>query len=443
MDGLIPTFQRRDHIPPIENEQMLNSHSTVMPVPERVIIPLQDTPEDAYQIFVNVGDQVKTGQEIGTIGKTSGALSVHATVSGEVVAVGEMFHPLVQHVASVEIKSDGLDTCEVHQCFKDSKITDPFHFLRKMGVPLGYRRIRDITTFIINFTEFEFCFNSRERIVIEHPEKVVEGVRLLTSATGAKAVFVVQKHQKDVLSVLKNLCVVTPKTEIKLVPEPYPDTLRELVYQKSVIDEKGGGAKKPIHKIMFVNPDIMVAIHDAFYLGLPFINEFLSIVGSAVRTPQNAWVRMGTLLSDVIKYAGGNTENTRRVTIGGALMGRPQFSLEVPVIRKTRGIYAAIALTFQEERKSRFYRRGPCVRCGKCVDVCPASIVPNDIAERIEHRRFEEAAELGLFSCLECGLCYYVCPSIIPLVELIKLGKLKLKGRDSLLIFNSYKTHSY
>jgi len=141
LDGLIPTFQRREHIPPIENEQMLNSHSTVMPAPAKVIIPLQDTPEDAYQIFVSVGDQVKTGQEIGTIGKTSGALSVHATVSGEVVAVGEMFHPLVQHVASVEIKSDGLDTCEVHQCFKDSDITDPFEFLRVMICRLIYHSL--------------------------------------------------------------------------------------------------------------------------------------------------------------------------------------------------------------------------------------------------------------------------------------------------------------
>jgi len=443
LDGLIPTFQRRDHIPPIENEQMLNSHSTVMPVPDKVVIPLQDTPEDSYEVFVSVGDRVKTGQEIGTIGKGAGSLSVHATVSGEVVAVGEMFHPLVQHVASVEIKSDGLDTSEVHQCFKDSSITDPFDFLRKMGVPLGYRRIRNISTFIINTTEFEFCFNSRERIIIEHGKKIAEGARMLVSSTGAKVVFLVEKRHKNILKVLKNFCSVTPKTEIKLVSEPYPDTLRELVRQKSLIDEKNGNDKKAIHKTMFVNPDILVAIHDACYLGLPFINEFLSIVGSAVRTPQNAWVRMGTSLSDVIKYAGGNIENTRRVTIGGALMGRPQFSLDVPVIRKTRGIYAAIALTFQEERKSRFYRRSPCIRCGKCVDVCPAAIVPNDIAERVEHRRFEEAEELGLFSCLECGLCYYVCPSIIPLVELIKLGKLKLKGRDSLLIFNSYKTHSY
>ena len=443
MDGLIPTFQRRDHMPPAECEQMLNSYSTVMSVPDKVIIPLQDTPEDSYPVFVSVGDRVKTGQEIGTIGKGAGALSVHATVSGEVLAVGEMFHPLAQHVASVEIKSDGLDTREVYQSFKDSSIMDPFDFLRKMGVPLGYRRIRYISTFIINTTEFEFCFNSRERIIFEHGKKIAEGVRLLISATGGKAVFLVEKRQKNIYKLLKNICAVTPKTEIKLVPKPYPDTLHELVRQKALIDEKAGKDKKSSNKTMFILPDVLVAIHDACYLGLPFIDEFLSIVGSAVRTPQNAWVRMGTLLADVIKYAGGNVENTRRVTIGGALMGRPQFSLEVPVIRKTRGIYAAIALTFQEKRKSRFYRRGPCIRCGKCVDVCPAAIVPNDIAERVEHRRFEEAAELGLFSCLECGLCYYVCPSIIPLVELIKLGKIKLKGRDGLLIFNSYKTHSY
>jgi len=443
LDGLIPTFQRRDKIPHYDNDKMPNSHSIVMPVPGKVIIPLQDVPEDAYEVFVSVGDNVKTGQEIGTIGTGTDSLSVHATVSGEVVAVGEMFHPLVQHVASVEIRSDGLDEHEEHRPFKYSDKTDPFDFLRKMGVPLEYRRIRNVSTIIINATEFELCFNSRERIIIEQGKKIAEGLRLLVFSTGARAVFLVERRQTGIIKVIRNLIAVSEKTEIKLVNKPYPDTVRELVRKKSIAAENGREKKRSIHSTVIINPDVLAAVHDAYYLGLPFINEFLSIVGSAVRTPQNLWTRMGTLLVDVIEFAGGNIENTRRVTIGGALMGRPQFSLEVPVIRKTRGIYAAIALTFQEERKSKFYRRGPCIRCGKCIDVCPASLVPNHLAELIEHRHFEEAEEQGLFSCLECGLCYYVCPSIIPLVELVKLGKLKLKGRDSLLIFNSYKTHSF
>ena len=121
-------------------------------------------------------------------------------------------------------------------------------------------------------------------------------------------------------------------------------------------------------------------------------------------------------------------------------MGRPQPSLDAPLIKKSRGIFAAVALVFDEERRSRFYKRSPCVRCGKCVDVCPAGITPNIIADLVEHKRMDEAAEFGLFSCLECGLCYYVCPSMIPLVELLKLGKLNSKGRESLLIFNSYRT---
>jgi len=442
LDGLIPTFRRRERIPPIEHEQMLNSPSTVMPPPVRVILPLQDTPEDPYEIFVAVGDPVKTGQEIGTIGKGDSALSVHATVSGEVVEIGEMFHPLVQHVASVKIESDGRDEHVAPVNYKDSGISDPFAFLRKMGVPMGFQRIHAIKTFFVNITEFEFCFNSRERLILERGERVVEGLRLLAAPTGAKAVFLVEKRQKNVYEVLKSFCSVTSNVDVRLVSKPYPDTLRELIRQKVITDQENG-VQSPVHQTMVINPDLLVAIHDAYYHGQPFINEFLSIVGSAVRTPQNVWIRTGTLLSDVIRYAGGNIENTRRVTIGGALMGRPQFSLEVPVIRKARGIYAAIALTFQEERKSRFYRRGPCVRCGKCVDVCPAGLVPNELADLVEHRCFEEAKNQGLFSCLECGLCYYVCPSIVPLVELIKLGKLKLKGRNSLLVFNSYRTHSY
>ena len=184
---------------------------------------------------------------------------------------------------------------------------------------------------------------------------------------------------------------------------------------------------------MSVDLSSLFAINNAWVAGLPFTEQLITIAGSAVRDPQNAWVRTGTPLSHILTHAGGDLSRVGRVALGGPLMGIPQHTLDVPLIKKAKGLFAAVAFLFDEHRESRFYKQAPCVKCAKCVDVCPASLVPATIADFVTNKLLDDAQEWGVFHCVECGLCDYSCPSRIPLLEIMRLGKVLLKGEDCLL----------
>jgi electron transport complex protein RnfC len=185
-----------------------------------------------------------------------------------------------------------------------------------------------------------------------------------------------------------------------------------------------------------------MAVYEALELGQPFIRQLVSVAGSAVPTPHNIWVYAGTALADILTYAGVGFPFAGRVALGGPMMGGSRYSLKAGIGKRVRGLYAASGLLLADERKSRFYQSCACVRCGKCVEVCPSGIAPIAIAEQVKFHDLTRALEAGLLSCLECGLCVFVCPSQLPLVEMIKLGKLQTKGRESLLVYNIFKTLS-
>jgi electron transport complex protein RnfC len=443
LDAFWLTFQRRKTEPPDFAEDAARKKSVRMKIPETVVLPLQDAPDDPFEVFVNAGDRVKSGQRIGIMGKAPEHIAVHASISGEVTEVKPMLHPLGHHASSVVISSDGEEEKADMKPFSEAGLSDVFEFFREMGIPLDYSSINSVSTLLINVTEFDPYISSKERIILEEGEKFTEGLKVFLKASGAKkAVIVIEKKQTSLNSALKDTCRKIPEAEIHEADRPYPDTIQELIRQKVLFENKDVKKDSGADTTMVMEPGIAVAVYNAYFLGIPFTQQLVTVAGSGIQTQQTMWVKCGTPLLQIILQSGGNVSSLGRVTLGGTLIGIPQHSLEVPLIKKARGLFVAVALVFDEHRRSRFYQRSPCVRCGKCVDVCPACIIPNMVADFIENRRFDETEELGIFSCLECGLCYYVCPSQIPLVELIKLGKVKLKGSASLLTLNSYRTLS-
>jgi len=188
---------------------------------------------------------------------------------------------------------------------------------------------------------------------------------------------------------------------------------------------------------MSVSLSSLFAIYRAWSSGDPFIERLITVAGSGIKNSQNTWVKIGTPLAHIIQCSGGSPSRLGRVAVGGPLMGIPQHSLGVPLVKKARGVFAAVAFLFDEHRKSRFYKRIPCIKCAKCVDVCPASIIPCVIAGLVDNKLFNDAEQWGVFNCIECGLCEYVCPSRIPLLELIKLGKVSLRGAGCLLTLSN------
>jgi electron transport complex protein RnfC len=408
-----------------------------MPVPEKVELPLQDLPGDSYEVLVSVGDYVRSGQQIGTMGTRPQCLAVHTPCAGRVSAIEQRVRESggERSVLAVEV------TATTDQDFEPEKPFSQFQgdwlmFLREKGVPLDYEALGSARALIVNCTDFEPTISTRTEIIQSHGEAFEGGLQRLMEETGLGEITLLANRAEPGLR--KSLDLIAQRVSgvrIKIVRRPYPDTLQPLM----LFRQRLNGISAPA---VILGPAQVMAIYNALELGRPFIRQLVSVAGSAVPTPHNIWVYVGTSLADILRYAGVAFPFAGRVALGGPMMGGPRYSLATGIGRRVRGLYASVGLFLPGERNSRFYQSCACVRCGKCADVCPAALRPISIVERIKFFEPDRALELGLLSCLECGLCVYVCPSQLPLVEIIKLGKLQTGGRESLMIYNIFKTHS-
>ncbi len=168
------------------------------------------------------------------------------------------------------------------------------------------------------------------------------------------------------------------------------------------------------------------AIYQAVRFGRPLIERVLTVAGPGINEPKNLRVRIGTLFEDVISQCGGINKKAAKVVMGGPMMGIAQAGLGVPVIKGTSGI-----LALSEKEAVNVMDFGPCIRCGRCIDVCPMGLNPSVISQLIEKGRFEEAKEYGLLDCFECGSCSFVCPSNRPIVQFTKWAKRELTRKKA------------
>ena len=430
------TFKGGVH-PPEYKELAEHQAIEVLPLPQQVIIPVQQHLGAPAEPIVNVGDEVKTGDKVC---EAKGYVSVpsHASISGKVKAIEKRPHPVGGNVLSIIIESDGKDELSASIAPIPNYLAQDVTEMKKkiqgaglagMGgaafpthVKLSPPADKPIDTFILNGAECEPFLTADHRLMLERPNEILEGVRIIMKILGCKTGYIaVEKNKPDAIALLQKLLDKSGDA-LKVVPlnVKYPQGAEKQLI-KAITNRRvpAGGLPMDVGCLVH-NVGTAKAIYDAISSNKPLYERVVTVTGRGIKHTKNLLVRIGTPFQNLIDFCGGITEDTVKIINGGPMMGIAQYTLEVPVTKGTSGI---LALTKAEAKLA---EPAPCIRCARCVDACPMNLVPNTLARVIEYKKYDEAQQLGVLDCIECGSCAFVCPSKIRHIHFLKFGKLEV-----------------
>ena len=426
------TFRGGIH-PPHFKEQTEKSPIEEAFLPEEVIIPLHQHIGAPCEPTLKVGDMVKVGQKIGDT-KAFVSAPIHSSVSGIVTKITKHNTPTGAKVTSVVIKSDGkqeiseevqpkgdlesLEKDEILKIVREAGLTGMGGAGFPTHVKLSPPKEKKIDIVIINGAECEPYLTSDHRMMLEHPDKVVLGTKAVMKALGVtRGVIGIEKNKPDAIKSMKEAVKNEENLEIAELQTKYPQGgEKSLIYAVTKREVPSGGLPMDVGAVV-QNIGTVSALSDAITTGMPVVQRVVTITGSAVKEPKNLLVKIGTKFEDVINQCGGYTEDLGKLINGGPMMGISQFTDQVPVIKGTSGILVLNELDAQKPEPSN------CIRCGKCVDICPSGLQPLRISRNSLLRRFEEAEAYNAMDCIECGSCSFICPSKRPLVDAIRVAK--------------------
>jgi len=431
----LKTFKKGVH--PEEFKQ-LSEHKRIenLPLPAEVYIPLQQHIGAPCIPIVEKGMEVKVGQ---LLGKSGGYVSsnIHATISGKVKTIEKMPHPLGVNALMIHIIGDGQDNWvkteeaipdwenltaeQINTIVLDAGIVGLGGAAFPTQVKLSPPKEKKIETFILNGCECEPFLTADHRVMIERTEEVVLGVRILMKALGvSRAIIGIESNKPDAIAVMTKATekfwgIIVQPLEVK-----YPQGAEKMLID-AVLNRKVPAGGLPMDVGVVVNNvGTALAVTEAVTKHKPLIDRVVTVTGPGIRESKNILTRIGTPFQHLIDFCGGLTENTVKVLMGGPMMGVAQSSLSVPVVKATSGI---VCLTSDSVSSKKEF---PCIKCGACIRSCPMNLMPTRIARLAQFEKWEEAEQYGIVSCIECGSCAFVCPSGIPLVQHIRIGKMRV-----------------
>ena len=410
-----------------------------MAAPTEVVIPLLQHIGVPCKTLVSIGDYVRVGEKIGDSDENM-SCPVHSSVSGKVTAVEPRWHPSGVKVMSVVIKNDFEDemapgSASVTDDFENLSPEQIIFIAREAGIvgmggaafPLHVKLKaaleKNIDTIIINGVECEPYITADHRAMVEYPRTIVDGIRLIMHCLGRKtAILAIEENKPDAIATMK---ITTEGTGIQVMSlkTKYPQG-----GEKQLIKAATGREIPPGRLPMDIgcgvfNVDTCASLCRAVQKGQPLIKRIVTVSGSAVATPKNILVRIGTKYKDVFEFCGDFLEDPYKIICGGPMMGTAQHSFETPVIKSTSAL-----LAFSADEES-FENDSVCIRCGRCVRSCPMRLMPNYINLYASINEYDECKKLNVQDCIECGCCSYVCPSKLYLVQAMRMAKEKIRRR--------------
>ena len=410
-------------------------------IPALLTVPLSQHIGSPADVVVKVGEQVGKGQ---VIAESSGFISasVHAPTSGTVTAIDDFSvpHPSGLKNRCIQIKPDGEDRWHERHELADPFILDPFDIRQRVldagivgmggaGFPVVSKcsagLANTVELVLLNAAECEPFISCDEALMKERPDEVVEGLRVMRHALQAKqSVIGIEDNMPQAAETLQNYLDSIGETTIQIIKVPalYPEGgEKQLIYSLTGLEIPN--TELPIdHGIICHNVGTSAAVYRAAKFNEPSISRIITITGAGITEPQNMEVLIGTPVADLIEQCGGYSDAVDRLLMGGPMMGFTLQTDALPVIKTTNCILA----TSQQETP-RPQPATACIRCGKCAEVCPAGLLPQQLYWYAHARDFEKTESFSLFDCIECGCCAYVCPSHIPLVQYYRFAKAEIR----------------
>ena len=419
-------------IHPKYNKEMSTHITTFHTInPKQVVIPLQQHIGAPCAPLVAVGDKVLRGQKIGD--GEGLCVPVHASVSGTVVAIEPRPHTSGRLVNAIVIDNDFQDTTiEASGSDAPAEQLDAdeiLHAIREAGIvgmggaafPGNVKALSamgHVDTLIANACECEPYITADDSLLRTNPEQVLEGMLILRHVLKPeRVVLAVEDNKAEAIEKLQGLLKDYTNVELAVLPTRYPQGSEKQLIQSLTRREVPPGQLPTAVGCAVFNVSTYAAIYRAVRLGMPLIQRIVTISGEAIAQPQNFIVRIGTPFHDLVEAAGGLHDTTERVISGGPMMGIAQSDLSVPVIKATNSILCLL------KDVNGAAENPVCLRCGKCVSVCPMRLQPLYMYRFTNAGKVEELKRLNILDCMECGCCAFTCPGKLPLVERFRAGK--------------------
>jgi len=437
----LSSFQGGIH-PPHHKHETENKAIVRAPLPERIILPLSQHIGAPCKPLVKVGQKVRAGEKIAEAEAFISA-PIHASVSGIVESIAPHPHFTGAEMMSITIIPDknqesipfqeipnpeGEPIEKIKSLVKEAGIVGMGGAAFPTFVKLSPPRDKQIDSLVINGCECESFLTCDHRILLERTEDFLKGVSLVLRTIEAQTAYIgIEINKLNAIEAVKKCIEASGFQNIQVVAleTKYPQGCEKQLI-KAVLNREVPLRKLPSEVGAVVqNVGTILAIYEAIRFGKPLIERVLTVTGPGLQNPQNILAKLGTPISHLISFCGGWKDGPPgKVVVGGPMTGFAIANLDIPIVKGTSGI-----VVFPRHMVPDPNKYWPCLKCGKCADICPMFLLPNLIGYYSENERYREADECGVLDCMECGSCAFVCPSRRPMIQFIRKAKAQIMAQ--------------
>lgn len=410
-----------------------------MPVPDELEIILGQHIGAPCAPTIKKRDEVTEGALIGEVKKGLG-VPLHSPVAGKIKAVGTSAHPIRVSAPSVTITVDH-EAAPVEYPKTDWTGMSGEDLLAKVhragiigiggaGFPthvkLSPPKDANIDLVLLNGAECEPYITADHRQMLEHASEVVEGARIIMKILGVKQCQIgIESNKPDAIEVMTKAATAVSSADCTITVQglevKYPQGSEKQLIQALTGRKVPAMALPSAVGVVVQNVSTATAIYDAVVCDKPLYEKVVTISGKGINKPANLLVKVGTKIGDIVDYLGGVRPELAKIIMGGPMMGFAVSSLDIPITKTTSSVL------FLTEDEIDTTPHSACIRCGWCLDACPMGLEPKAVGLHVEANRAEDTAQFGVFECFECGSCAYICPAKRPLVQFVRLAKMKAK----------------